>query len=864
MSLKRNLKTYLIAAVLLLLGGLAVGTVATASQPDSYLILHKKWEGTLTKDSTELEDKFVWVEILYYDLDGNGNRTGEQQTEIRRISKSGTDEGEWTDKWDIDRPIDIVEVREMGTGELDWYDNPIEGLEEIGDHILVSTEYDWDDHIQASNVVKVIGGQSSLITLEKDEADFKDGVDKYSYTVHGPNGGTKQVELTKEKRKVIVNVDADEFKSSGENAGGTYTITAAGGGTVTLMVSDDVNIDGVVAAGEGFYAEEGSTITITPTDAEEGKTYHYSVTSDDEAIATDEISSAGAEVKIEKSGTYKVKLTTSKEDSDLQKNADAPEKDEKDGSDNDKSAEEENKDAPLPDDTSVDGKDPAEEAGTTNGDNKQNDVTSEGGNTPVGDGAGDTSGGDNVKLSDEPAPLTNVLPEDGPEEDEKDGSDENKPSGNTGETQGDDGEKPVDPETSKDPDTITNDGGNEPAETPAALDAPEADENPVVATPTAEESVEVETTAFTVAYKYRKKLDGESIKNIKKTRSSMEITATIAANEGTGAPAAGWVYTLTGEGVEAQTITLNAGGEGTELTSLMAEGVLYSLSYEGGCKVSYGNLDVTITNVYKPKGAYNIVHEYYVNEISPENFEGRSSITIKNDAVGNEMTAEKLLAKNIVEPELTFTPTEGPSKGNTNTYKYTYQSDQNAYGTGSRDGEIGSVSGNNVNADEGIAPASATRVENGDNKGLEGTDWKPVNNYEEEAGKVNAVVKKDGDEIIILKYVRTTKPDDPKDPPKDPDDPKDPETPPDLPDPNDPDSPPTVTITDDDVPRTYVRVWDPKKEEWVYLPEDEVPLAGRTSPTTADGMAPVFWMFMTGLSVAGVGAFRYSKKKKEE
>lgn len=65
-----------------------------------------------------------------------------------------------------------------------------------------------------------------------------------------------------------------------------------------------------------------------------------------------------------------------------------------------------------------------------------------------------------------------------------------------------------------------------------------------------------------------------------------------------------------------------------------------------------------------------------------------------------------------------------------------------------------------------------------------------------------------------------------------------------------------------DVPRTYVRVWDPQKEEWVYLPEDEVPLAGRTSAKTADGMAPVLWMFMTGLSVAGGGSIPLRQEEK--
>lgn len=48
---------------------------------------------------------------------------------------------------------------------------------------------------------------------------------------------------------------------------------------------------------------------------------------------------------------------------------------------------------------------------------------------------------------------------------------------------------------------------------------------------------------------------------------------------------------------------------------------------------------------------------------------------------------------------------------------------------------------------------------------------------------------------------------------------------PNLPDPNDPDSPDTITIEEDGVPLTFIKVWDPEIEEFVYIPEDDVPLS---------------------------------------
>lgn len=90
-----------------------------------------------------------------------------------------------------------------------------------------------------------------------------------------------------------------------------------------------------------------------------------------------------------------------------------------------------------------------------------------------------------------------------------------------------------------------------------------------------------------------------------------------------------------------------------------------------------------------------------------------------------------------------------------------------------------------------------------------------------------------------------------------------PETPerPQLPDPNDPNSPPTITIWEDGVPTTYVRIWDPEKEEYVYVPEDEVPLGYLEVPETGEGFG--FWKLSTLLSLLGLATLRFGRKKEE-
>jgi len=110
-------------------------------------------------------------------------------------------------------------------------------------------------------------------------------------------------------------------------------------------------------------------------------------------------------------------------------------------------------------------------------------------------------------------------------------------------------------------------------------------------------------------------------------------------------------------------------------------------------------------------------------------------------------------------------------------------------------------------------------------------------------------------------------PDDPETPPEEPETPSEtppePEYPTELPDPNDPDSPDEITIIGPDgVPLTYLKVWDPVAEEWVYLPEDEVPLAMiDDTPQTGDGARPLLWGLSTVCSLCGIGVLLRKKRR---
>lgn len=148
------------------------------------------------------------------------------------------------------------------------------------------------------------------------------------------------------------------------------------------------------------------------------------------------------------------------------------------------------------------------------------------------------------------------------------------------------------------------------------------------------------------------------------------------------------------------------------------------------------------------------------------------------------------------------------------------------------------------------------------------------------------------DEIIILRYVRGDGVKEPEEPvipeiPEEPnppgggggggggDDPDPtpppeeqeiqevPELPTELPDPNDPNSPEKITIWEDGVPKTYVKVWDSAKLEWIYIPEEEVPLWGN-SPGTGDENRLGFWVVLAAGSLCGLIWLKFGPKKEED
>ncbi len=97
----------------------------------------------------------------------------------------------------------------------------------------------------------------------------------------------------------------------------------------------------------------------------------------------------------------------------------------------------------------------------------------------------------------------------------------------------------------------------------------------------------------------------------------------------------------------------------------------------------------------------------------------------------------------------------------------------------------------------------------------------------------------------------------------------------DTPNPNEPDSPDEILIMEDDVPQSYIKTWDPENEEFVYLPEEPIPLAPMTptptplarldtTPKTNDPTQPWFWLGLCIASILGIGLLKPRKKNDEE
>lgn len=222
-------------------------------------------------------------------------------------------------------------------------------------------------------------------------------------------------------------------------------------------------------------------------------------------------------------------------------------------------------------------------------------------------------------------------------------------------------------------------------------------------------------------------------------------------------------------------------------------------------------------------GSYKVVHMYYLRNNTGDHFEGRSGIG----------TVERTLS------DATYTSEDVEKIPTCPANQRVYVYDSCAYG--------------HVTGD--IANDQPTVQDPGDTL------------YQADPEMEWVRATETGDQIIILKYYRRvnsgggrpgsgsdsgTEPGpEPTEPtPETPANPV-PETPPDptpeqpsLPDPNDPDSPDRVTITEDGVPTTYVKVWDPEAGEYIYLPEGEVPLWGLFLPKTGDMSKSPLWALL--------------------
>lgn len=87
-----------------------------------------------------------------------------------------------------------------------------------------------------------------------------------------------------------------------------------------------------------------------------------------------------------------------------------------------------------------------------------------------------------------------------------------------------------------------------------------------------------------------------------------------------------------------------------------------------------------------------------------------------------------------------------------------------------------------------------------------------------------------------------------------------PDRPTQLPDPNDPDSPDIITIYENDVPKTYRKVWDPVDEEWEYLLDEDVPLD--YIPATGEAPTMGILVVLCAASLSGICFLLRSSRRK--
>ena len=314
-------------------------------------------------------------------------------------------------------------------------------------------------------------------------------------------------------------------------------------------------------------------------------------------------------------------------------------------------------------------------------------------------------------------------------------------------------------------------------------------------------------------------------------------------------------------------------------------GVVYTADDDMDCATAKvnGNDIIILRYVRKPgAGSYKVVHEYYKDSVSPENLEGKSDIyTVELEEEEFKKQLEYKASGVTKEPDYngvtyTYQP-QSDAYGKMDSGRETYQPNSGmTYVKATENGEqiiilryvrsgLGSYKVVHEYYKDSVAPENLegrTGIEtigglplDGKTYSASGIAWKTGFNgrtythvsdvygvmtsgagqYQAEDTMSSVVATESGQQIIILQYVYTP------DPPDEPD----------LPDPNDPDSPDEITITEEGVPKTYIKVWDPENEEFIYIPDDEVPLWDAT-PQTNDSSHTALWAGLCAVSLAGM------------
>ncbi len=291
------------------------------------------------------------------------------------------------------------------------------------------------------------------------------------------------------------------------------------------------------------------------------------------------------------------------------------------------------------------------------------------------------------------------------------------------------------------------------------------------------------------------------------------------------------------------------------------------------------------------KASYNVVHEYYYREKEPESDDshigseegsrlmakGGSLVPMRDGRVGDGA------AENITGED-SFNGTLTDRIG----YVYTFEGIteiENISAPIEQHYTKENVQERNRHAPEGSNQFYTYQYYN------VGYGRKEGDGYVSIRDKQWAAALESGEEIIILRYIREEVPTEPTKPNKpggsggsgnDPgptpkptppsptpgpvtEEPSNPEPDmPQLPDPNDPASPEQVTIVENGVPQTYLKVWNPETQEFVYMLENEIPLAWMNQlPKTGDGSRPLLWMVLAAISLGGMFALGHVRLRKK-